>query len=100
MTAMEMKPKLTSFTGIQLIKPFFKGIWSKTEPKDVIIEQITTGYCNTIYKVTRNLSDYQNDEPLSLIIRISGGNRVDMTQFDTNNDYNAIMVVAYEMSRR
>lgn len=99
-----LSPKL----ALELISPFFKEAWPSTDPDHVIVQAIQGGYCNSIFKVTRLISPdgagiqtgaYTN-ELISVIIRIKGGNTIDVNQFDCLNTYNAIMTVTNEMSQR
>lgn len=107
----ESKSKLFSLTphlALELISPFFEEAWPSIDPDHVIIEAIQGGYCNSIFKVTRSVSPdgagiqigVETNEPTSVIIRIRGGNMIDVNQFDCLNTYNAIMIVTNEMSRR
>lgn len=108
---MSSESKLSSLTpqlALELISPFFKFSWPSSDPDHVTVEAIQGGYCNSIFKVTRLVSPdgavtqtgaYSN-EPTSVIIRIRGGNMIDVNQFDCLNTYNAIMIVTNEMSRR
>ena len=100
--ASELKQQLTPASAVALIKPFFKNAsWSNLEPEDVTVEPLKGGYCNSIYKVTRLTLDADaNDGPASVVIKVSGGNKLDINQLECSNTYNAIMVFAYEMSKR
>lgn len=107
----ESKLKLSALTpqlALELISPFFKEAWPSSDPDRVTVEAIQGGYCNSIFKVTRlvppdganiRIGAYTN-EPTSVIIRIRGGNMIDVNQFDCLNTYSAIMIVTNEMSRR
>ena len=101
--ASDKKGELTPASAIEFIKPFFEGSWSSVDSKNVQIEKLKGGMCNSIYKVTRigvTQVGVSGDEPASLIIKIKGGNVIDADQFPANNTYNAIAIVTYEMSKR
>lgn len=99
MSTQVCKVQLTPASALDIIKPFFQHSWSTVGPDAVVVEEIKGGYCNTIYKVSGAGRD-DDGEPQSLILRIKGGNMIDVDTFSNLNTYNTITIVTYEMSRR
>lgn len=93
---------LTPAAAVELIRPFFDGGWSVVDHNQVIVERMIGGYCNTIYKVSRPDSGENDHDPVSVIVRIRGGNVVNNDGCDSlyTNAFSAILIATYELGRR